>query len=80
MLPVVMSSEVRDQVRHRATVVRRGEVRGRRRRETAWTTQLQFWHFIHLESVHAQTQTFLFTQRQCRENEVDFSPQVDSSD
>jgi len=43
-----MGSEVRDQVRNGATVVGRGEVRGRRRRGTAWTTQLQGWHIIHL--------------------------------
>lgn len=61
MLPVVVGSEVRDQVRHRATVVRRGEVRRKRRRGTARTTQLQWWHVIYLEQtwVYAQTQIIL---------------------
>lgn len=52
-LPVVMGSKVRDQVRNGATVVRRGEVGRRRRRGTAWTTQLQCWHIIHLEYTSA---------------------------
>lgn len=69
-LPVAMGSEVRGQVRHGATVVRRGEVRGRRRRRTTRTTQLQCWHIIHLEytSINAKVQTFIcslkYSQRQ----------------
>lgn len=60
-LPVVMSSEVRDHMRNGTMVVRGGEVRGRRGSRTAWTTQLQRWHFIRLEytPTHAHTQSFV---------------------
>lgn len=70
VLPVVMGSEVRDQVRNGATVVRGGEMGRRRRRGTARTTQLQCWHIIHLEyrwmytdTVYTQCIHTLFTHR-----------------
>lgn len=65
VLPVVMGSEVRDQVRNGATVVRGGEMGRRRRRGTARTTQLQCWHIIHLEYrwMYTDTDISLFTHR-----------------
>lgn len=67
VLPVTLGSEVWDHMRDGATVVRRGEVRGGRRRGTAWSTQLQCRHIIHLEHtpMHMHTRTQCSRGRQC---------------